>query len=411
MRRDGAPPAVVLGGGVNLIEVVRSLALAGVPTATVAPAHDAARLSRHATVVAAVEWSDPDAASGECALLDRLLRWARTQPAPPPLLFTSDEALLFVSRYRAALAAGFRFAIAEPDVVQATVDKTRFAPLAELLGLPVPATRIATAPRGDMPEAMTTLGFPLIVKPHRRDRAWHEAARTRQKATLVGDEDELSRLWARLGAFTAPVILQASVAGPENRLESYHVYVDGRGEIAAEFTGRKIRTLPAAYGHTTALVVTDTPDVRSCGRQVVRALGLRGVAKVDFKRGPGGELFLLEVNPRFHLWHHPGARAGVNIPAVVYADLTGRPRPPVRDARAGVRWVHPLDVLAARAHGIPPWRWTRWARGCEAKAFWSWSDPLPLIGAVASRLPLPGRPRVAAAAAPGGDRPEASGAG
>ncbi|GAA0807987.1 carboxylate--amine ligase [Spirilliplanes yamanashiensis] len=384
---DRAPAAVVLGGGVNLIEVVRSLALAGVPTATVAPAHDAARLSRHATAVLTVEWSDPAAVAGEGELVDRLLRWARTQPAPPPMLFTSDEALLFVSRHRDALAAGFRLALADAACVRATVDKTLFAPLAERLGLPVPATRIAAAPSGDLPADMTTLGYPLIVKPHRRDRAWHRAAQTRQKATLVGDEDELARLWHRLATFGAPVILQASVTGPEDRLESYHVYVDDRGEIAAEFTGRKIRTLPAAYGHTTALVVTDTPDVLVCGRRVVRALGLRGVAKVDFKRAPDGKLFMLEVNPRFHLWHHPGARAGVNIPAVVYADLTGRPRPPSPDVRAGVRWVHPLDVVAARAQGIAPWRWARWARGCEAKAFWAWSDPLPLVSAVAARLP------------------------
>src|SRR5829696_5479340 len=110
--RTRAPAAAVLGGGVNLIEVVRSLALVGVPSATVAPGHDATRLSRHATPVAAVDWSDPAAPAGDGELLERLLRWARTQPAPPPLLFTSDEALLFVSRHRATLADGFRFAIA-----------------------------------------------------------------------------------------------------------------------------------------------------------------------------------------------------------------------------------------------------------------------------------------------------------
>ena len=45
------------------------------------------------------------------------------------------------------------------------------------------------------------------------------------------------------------------------------------------------------------------------------ALGLRGVAKLDFKRTAAGELVLLEVNPRFNLWHLPGAVAGVNLPA------------------------------------------------------------------------------------------------
>ncbi|HEX8347691.1 MAG TPA: ATP-grasp domain-containing protein [Actinoplanes sp.] len=387
--RTRPAPAVVLGAGVNLIEVVRALALAGVPTATVAPGRDAARLSRHATAVATVDWSDPAAPAGDRALLDRLLTWARTQPVPPPLLFTSDEALLFVSRHRAELAAAFRFAIADNDSVQVMVDKARFAPLAQQLGLPVPATLIATV-AADVPAGLAQLGFPLIVKPYRRDRAWHQAVRTPEKATLVGDQAELCRLWARLATLAAPVVVQASVAGPESRIESYHVYVDEGGTVAAEFTGRKIRTLPAAYGHTTALAITDTPDVLACGRQLVRALNLRGVAKVDFKRAPDGTLFLLEVNPRYHLWHHPGALAGVNIPAIVYADLIGGARPPARRAAPGVRWVHPRDVLAARAVGVPTWRWLRWARGCEAKAFWAWDDPLPLIGAVASRL-SPGR--------------------
>jgi D-aspartate ligase len=388
--RTHAPAAVVLGAGVNLIEVVRSLALADVPTATVAPARDAVRLSRHATAITTVEWTDPTVVAPEQDVVDRLLDWAGTQSAPPALLFTSDEALLFVSRCRTALEKAFRFAIADPDDVQALVDKVRFAPLVASLGLLVPATRVATPGPGGVPADLRTLGFPMIVKPYRRDRLWHDVAHTQQKATLVADEEELERLWTRLAPLAAPVVLQASVAGPESRIESYHVYVDEHGTIAAEFTGCKIRTLPATYGHTTALAITDTADVLAEGRQLVETLRLRGVAKVDFKRGPDGRLFLLEVNPRFHLWHHPGARAGVNIPAIMYADLVGRPRPPAQRARAGVRWVHPRDVIAARTDGISPLRWLPWAYGCEAKAFWAWNDPLPLVGAVVSRL-TPGR--------------------
>ena len=209
---------------------------------------------------------------------------------------------------------------------------------------------------------------------------------TSQKAIQVRTERDLQGLWPRLSTLDAPVVVQECVPGPESRLESYHVYVDAAGRTAGEFAGRKLRTHPAAYGHTTALTITDTADVLAQGRLVVGTLGLRGVAKVDFKRGPDGELYVLEVNPRFHLWHHAGARAGVNIPALVYADLTGRPRPSAGPVRPGVRWVHPMDVLSANAHHMPAWRWLRWASTCEAKAFWAWDDPLPLAGAVAARL-------------------------
>jgi hypothetical protein len=30
-------------------------------------------------------------------------------------------------------------------------------------------------------------------------------------------------------------------------------------------------------------------------------------------------------------------------------------------------------------------RWLRFAARCEAKAFWSWRDPMPFVGMAASR--------------------------
>jgi predicted ATP-grasp superfamily ATP-dependent carboligase len=116
------------------------------------------------------------------------------------------------------------------------------------------------------------------------------------------------------------------------------------------------------------------------GRDLVRRLDLRGVAKFDFKRAPDGRLYLLEVNPRFTLWHHLGARAGVNVPALVYADLVGQPRAATRQARAGVHWCKPWDdVAAARAAGISFLRWLPWALRCEAMRVVAWDDPMPFV--------------------------------
>jgi D-aspartate ligase len=108
-------------------------------------------------------------------------------------------------------------------------------------------------------------------------------------------------------------------------------------------------------------------------------LDLRGVAKVDFKRGPDGRLHVLEVNPRFTLWVHVGALAGVNLPQLVYADLTGRPRPAAKPARAGVTWRRASDVKAARALGIGRAQWLAAALRSDATAGFAWNDPLPLV--------------------------------
>ena len=123
----------------------------------------------------------------------------------------------------------------------------------------------------------------------------------------------------------------------------------------------------------------------------------RGGAKLDFKRDQAGALHLLEINPRFTLWHHPAAVAGVNIPALVYADLTGTPRPATTPAKAGVRWCRAWkDLPAARASGVPLTTWLPWVVSCEAKSTLSWNDPMPVVRSTLYRL-LPGN---------GGQKPE-----
>jgi D-aspartate ligase len=151
-----------------------------------------------------------------------------------------------------------------------------------------------------------------------------------RKALCAENIEALQAVWPQLRATGLTLLAQEFIPGSEAKIESYHCYVDAERRFAGEFTGKKIRTYPLSYGHTTALEITDAADVRRIGRDIVERLQLTGVAKLDFKRDPQGNLRLLEVNPRFNLWHHPAALAGVNIPALVYADLTGSPRPGCR---------------------------------------------------------------------------------
>jgi predicted ATP-grasp superfamily ATP-dependent carboligase len=212
-----------------------------------------------------------------------------------------------------------------------------------------------------------------------RTKAW-DAIGDSRKALPVDSPEALRKLWPSLVAGNMDLLAQDLIPGPENRVESYHVYVDQQGGIVGEFTGQKIRTYPASYGHSTALAISNAPDVTALGRELVHKLNLRGIAKFDFKRGPNDRLHLLEINPRFSLWHHPGAIAGVNLPALVYADMVGAPRPAVRRVRAGVRWCRIWkDVLAARACGMPLLTWLLWTLQCEAKSALAWDDPMPVL--------------------------------
>jgi predicted ATP-grasp superfamily ATP-dependent carboligase len=317
----------------------------------------------------------------EEALAQTLLQYARGLPGRAALYYQTDADLLFVSRQRQRLSEEFAFVIPEAELVEQITDKSAFHDLGERLSLPVPQTVVLelTGSSRDIAD----IEFPVLVKPVLRERAWEVAFD--EKAILVECADALDRLLEALRPEHSRILVQQFIPGPETQVESYHVYVDASGDVAAEFTGRKLRTFPSARGYSTAVTTSDIRDVAQVGREVVEKLQLRGVAKVDFKRDPKGRLWLLEINPRFNLWHHAGAAAGVNIPAIVWADLMGLGRPPSVPARAGVVWCDVArDWSAARSSGVGTLAWLRWLATCEAWSSLNLSDPMPIAAKLLS---------------------------
>jgi D-aspartate ligase len=372
---DSRPTACVLGE----IDLLRALHLGGVRCAVAAAPGEPARYSRAATQI--IERVDP--AVDPDGMIDRLLAYASTQSDRPVLFYDSDWDLLLVSRERDRLRESFRFVVADADLVEAVVDKAQFQALSDCFDLPVPHAEKIVA--GDAWTNDRGLVFPVIVKPLTRDEnTWHSVAHG--KAAHVDSQAELDRTLGVLGECGLDALVQEAVPGAEDRIESYHVYVDDDRQVVAEYTGRKLRTFPVEYGYTTALEITDQDDVRFLGRELVQRLGLVGVAKLDFKRDPNGRLWLLEVNPRFNLWHHPGALAGINLPLLVYRDLVGLPRLAGGDVVKGVRWCSvPRDAKAARSAGWSFARWLRFVARCDAISGFAARDPLPLPRAALHR--------------------------
>ena len=359
------------------IDLLRPLGMAGIPCAVVTRPRTMPRYSRYTHI--SLKWNDPWKKPEK--VLEILLQFGQSQKEKPVLFYEHDALLKIVSKYRDELSRVFRFVIAETKLIDDILDKYKFHALAERVGLPVPKTKLLDA-NSESDWNNIDLEYPFIIKPVTRSPAlWDPIAGT-AKAVRIDSREELHKFRGCVAAADTKfeLIAQELVAGPESSIESYQVYVDIEGEIAGEFTGKKVRTYPVELGHSCSLKISDAEDLAELGRDLVKKLGLRGVAELEFKRDPDGRLFLLEINPRFNLWHHLGAVAGVNLPAMVYADLAGLPRPARARARAGVRWCRVWqDLLASRADGIPLLEWFNWAKSCEIKRGLAWDDPLPLL--------------------------------
>lgn len=369
MAAARGPLALVMGD----VDMVRALGVAGISSALFGFEDEAGRHSRHVRV--ALPWIDHWERQEELA--EALLAFASTQAQAPVLFPQTDATILLASRHRERLGERLRLMLADHELIEQLMDKARFQALAEELELPVPRAQRLLPGRG-LPPPSVDVPFPLVVKPIVRTPGWTRLAGS-SKALHALDAEAFVALWPRLSDVGTELLAQQLVRGPESAIESFHAYVDASGAIAGEFTGRKVRTFPPDYGHSSAVEVTALPDVAELGREVLARLCLTGVAKLDFKRDERGRLHLLEINPRFNLWHYPGALAGVNLPAMVYADLTGRERPAAATLRT-VAWCDPLlDLRAARAAGISPLRWLNWARRCQAICGLAWQDPMPFF--------------------------------
>jgi D-aspartate ligase len=322
-----------------------------------------------------VSWVEqPDAV----LLPERLVETARGLPDPVVLYVAEDEVLQLVSHHRDALLPHLSFLMPEPDVVDALLDKGRFQELAAHHGLPIPPGEVVSTSEDVF--AAKQLDLPVLIKP----LVWKtERLKTDfglGKAVVATTQLELRAILERVANSYERVLVQTFIPGDETRVESYHVYVNADGDILGEFTGRKIRTTPAAFGYSTAVMTTDEQDVIELGRRVVRAMGVLGVAKIDFKRDADGKLWVFEVNARFNLWVRLGAAAGVNLPALMFADVTGQPLPAVRRARPGMTWSRqPRDLLVARAAGVSLGDYLPWLRACDVISGFRIHDPMPFV--------------------------------
>jgi predicted ATP-grasp superfamily ATP-dependent carboligase len=318
-----------------------------------------------------------------------LLAWAGKQAEPPVVFYQGDHDLLAMSRYRRRLAPHIRCVLPPENLVEDLVDKLRFAALAERLALPVPPTLSLRRGASFEPDARRWDRFPCVLKPAMRTHWFGSALQlaaigTTQKALRIESRGELEHLLPLLATHETDFIVQAAIEGGEERILSYHAYVRPGGEVVAEFTGKKVRTSPRRYGVSTYVEITDDPTLKQLGRRLLERLGFCGVLKMDFKQSErDAQIYLLEINPRFNLWHHPATVAGLCLPELFYRDCIepGSARAS-GSMRVGVRWISPREDRRAldeyRAVGeISLARWFFQIVTADVNEDFTLRDPLP----------------------------------
>jgi predicted ATP-grasp superfamily ATP-dependent carboligase len=237
------------------------------------------------------------------------------------------------------------------------------------------------------------------LKPVTRVNWWHnkivqkDLGEKKFKAISIRDDRQLKRWTESFEGANVDYFAQSLIDGPESNIFSYHSFFDNALCPLATFVGRKIRTAPVRNGRSSFLSVVRNEQLEELGQLIVRRAKIRGPCKIDFKYDEAAKRFyLLEINPRYNLWHYLGASNGVNIPAVAYSYYQGtKELSKLSLSSTNIRWLDFrtdrkafLEMRKSGEISLFGWLWS--LRGQKVFNVFSWGDPLPFFHNMSNRM-------------------------
>ena len=371
-------PAVIVGGGLNALGIVRSLASHDVPLLVIGtdPRSPAMR-SRYGKklIVPALEGA---------AFIQRLLNIAKDLSGPAVLFLTEEKTVITVSEYRNAISGKFLIRMPAHDRLMALMQKDGFQNLAEAIHAPVPRT-VRLQGFADLPR-IEKLTFPCVLKPNTKD--YNYGARFK-KAYKISSPDEVAALYRQIEPVLADMVVQEWIEGTDAEIYFCLQYIGANGKRVSSFTGRKIRSWPLRIGGTASCTAAWEfhEELSETTHAFFDKVGFSGMGSMEYKRDErDGRFYMVEPTvARTDFQEEVATLNGVNIPLAAYCYEAGLPTTSFHPEAVPVTWRDPLsDRWAFKAGNKIHDERSRRHKVCDA--YWRWSDPMPWVDVMADTL-------------------------
>lgn len=371
-------PAVVVGGGLNALGIVRSLAAAAIPLIVIdSDAQSPAMRSRFGRKVAC--------AALEGAPLMACLRALAAEFGAPLMLFlTEEKSVVTVSEQRAALAPHYFLRLPEHERLMALMHKQGFQELAEQVGAPVPRTVRLQSP-ADL-ALVEQLTYPCVFKPSKKDYGYGALFK---KAYKVASPAEIATLYAQIHPVLADMVAQEWIEGSDADVYFCLQYVGADGAAVSSFAGRKIRSWPPRIGGTASCTAAweVADELAEMTTTFFRQVGFTGMGSMEYKRDArDGRFYMVEPTvARTDFQEEVATLNGVNIPQAAYRHELGLAPLPDAPVAPPQIWREPMcDRWSFEEGGreADP----RSQRHAVRDAYWRLNDPRPWFDLMAERV-------------------------
>jgi predicted ATP-grasp superfamily ATP-dependent carboligase len=359
--------AIVLGGHVQSLGIVRILGRRGIPVIVIdAAARCIARRSRYCRAFYRITNEDlPEFLKGETCR-SRYDGWT--------VFPTNDFHVRILSSNRNELSRYYKVGTDSGEVIDLFYNKINTYRLAERTGIPFPLT-FFPGREADLDDP--AIPFPCIVKPAVMYDFYRKAGR---KVFLCRDREELRAAYEKALKIipASEVIIQEVIPGDgTTQFSACFLYAGGRSYV--RLTACRMRQHPLDFGNaTTYAEVSDEPEPAALAERLLAAAAYNGLCEVEFKKDPRDGVFkLLEVNPRTWKWHVIAEKAGTPFIPLWFDHLNGVEIEPIQGYSKASFCHAATDIpvrlaLLFRGAGY----WNRKVHPVQ-NAVWSQDDPAP----------------------------------
>jgi predicted ATP-grasp superfamily ATP-dependent carboligase len=180
-------------------------------------------------------------------------------------------------------------------------------------------------------------------------------------------------------------LVQSYITSPEDNLFSLSLYVSQAGAVLAAFPRKQVRQYPPNSGTVTLAISERNPELIANGAHFCRSIGYRGIVGLEYKLDREDKQYkLLDFNPRLMLSDSLTDYCGINLPLMLYSDLTGQRPAPRREYTPGVKWLESMADFDAfkqyHERGELGFKdWLKSLKGARVFALFAWDDPLPFL--------------------------------
>jgi D-aspartate ligase len=356
-------PAVVVGGSLNALGVIRSLSQGHMPLFVVETTRQAAACwSRYSRFVGAPSLEGTP-------LVNTLVELSERLGSRPVLILTSDECVDTISAARSVIEPLYRISLPSVEMVRALADKTKFQLLAESEGFRVPRG-VAVSNISDCSQ-IAQLTAPLVLKPADKTLVLADIAERAVRADSIAEAEQVARRMLR----QAPrLIVQEWIDGPETEIFFSLFSCDRDGRLLGLFPGRKLVCSPPLIGTTAVCAAAPEAAAELTAQTLtfIERVGYRGLGSLEFKRDSRtGQFVIIEPTVGRTDWQEEIATlCGINLPLLTYRTEIGLPTAapaslPQESAawRSSLGFRPPVGLLHPKAKLVD--------------GFLRWVDPLP----------------------------------